>query len=409
MNKTLLKKYAHLIVKKGANVQKGQGVIIYASIDQKDLVLALTSQCYKAGAKWVDVEWLCQDLDKIIYKGESVTQLCKVPQWKKEKYQLIVDELPATIYILSEDPDGLKGVNKDKLQKATVARRKVKKVYMDKYDGKQQWVIAAAPSPSWAGKVFPGIRKSEAVSKLWDAILQTVRVTKDNDPVSEWDTHNKNLKDRYEKLNSMKLDRLVYKSSNGTDFTVGLNPKALWMGGEEKTQAGVCYNPNMPSEEIFTSPMKGRADGTVVSTMPLSYRGQLIENFSITFKDGKAVDVKAEKGEDILRDMISSDETAGYLGEVALIPKTSPINKTGILFYETLFDENASCHLALGAGFNNVLPGYENMTLEECVENGVNDSIIHVDFMIGADDLSITGYTRDNKEYKIFENGEWSF
>ncbi len=409
MNKTLLKKYARLVVEKGANVQKGQGVIIYAAVDQQEFVCSLAQQCYKAGAKWVDVEWSCQELEKIIYRGETITQLCKVPQWRREKHQVIVDELPATIFILSEDPDGLAGVNKEKLQKATVARRKVRKIYMDQYDGKQQWVIAAVPSPKWAGKVFPGVRKSEAVNKLWEAILQTVRVNKDNDPIAEWDAHNKNLKARYQKLNSMKLDKLVFKSSNGTDFTVGMNPDFLWMGGEETTQSGVAYNPNMPSEEIFTTPMKGRAEGTVVSTMPLSYRGQLVENFSVTFKDGKAVDVKAEKGEDILRDMIASDETAGYLGEVALIPKTSPIKETGILFYETLFDENASCHLALGAGFNNVIPGYEKLTLEECVAKGVNESIIHVDFMNGSDDMNITGYDKEGKEYKIFENGNWSF
>lgn len=407
MNKTLLKKYAQLIAVKGINVQKGQGVIITAAVDQQELVCAIAQQCYKAGAKWVDVEWTSQELEKIAYRSESVKQLSEVPRWKREKYQMMVEELPATILVLSDDPDGLSGVNKDKLQKATVARRKVRKFYMDQYDGKQQWLIVAAPSEKWAQKVFPGMRKSAAVEKLWDAILQTVRVTKDNDPLAAWDEHNRNLKARYEKLNSMKLDRLVYKSSNGTDFTVGLNPNALWMGGEESTQSGVLYNPNMPSEEIFTSPMKGRAEGTVVATKPLSYRGQLIENFSITFRDGKAVEVHAEKGEDILRDMISSDETAGYLGEVALIPKDSPINQSGILFYETLFDENASCHLALGAGFNNTLVGYENMTLEQCVEMGINDSIIHVDFMIGSDDLEIKGYTADGKEYIIFENGNW--
>lgn len=409
MNKSLLKKYAQLIAVKGVNVQKGQGVIINAAVDQQELVCAIAQQCYKAGARWVDVEWSSQELEKIIYRSETVTQLSKVPQWKREKYQMMVDELPATILVLSDDPDGLAGVNKEKLQKATVARRKVRKFYMDQYDGKQQWVIVAAPSPKWAKKVFPNLSKTAAVSRLWDAILQTVRVTKDNDPIAAWDEHNRNLKARYEKLNSLKLDRLAYKSSNGTDFTVGLNPKALWMGGEEATQSGVLYNPNMPSEEIFTSPMKGRAEGTVVSTKPLSYRGQLIENFSITFKDGKAVEVHAEKGEDILKDMISSDENAGYLGEVALIPKDSPINQSGILFYETLFDENASCHLALGAGFNNTLEGYENLTLEQCVEMGINDSIIHVDFMIGADDLEIKGYTEDGKEYTIFENGNWGF
>ena len=206
----------------------------------------------------------------------------------------------------------------------------------------------------------------------------------------------------------MKLDSLHYKSGNGTDFTVGLIPEALWMGGEETTLSNVRFNPNMPSEEIFTSPMKGRAEGIVVATKPLSYRGQLIEDFTITFKDGKATEVHAAKGEAILYDMIASDENAAYLGEVALIPKDSPISKSGILFYETLFDENASCHLALGAGFNNVLEGYENLSFEECTKIGVNDSVIHVDFMIGAPDLSIEGTSRDGKRYTIFQDGNWS-
>ncbi len=408
MNKTLLKKYARLIVCKGVNVQKGQGVIITAATDQEPLVCAMADQCYKAGAKWVDVEWTSQALDKITFRGQSLKTLQTIPQWKREKYQMEVDEIPATIYILSEDPDGLSKVNKEKLQKATLARRKVKKQYMDQIDGKQQWTIAAAPSPLWAAKVFPGMRKSAAVEKLWEAILNTVRVTDDNDPIAAWDTHNKNLREKCDTLNAMQLDSLHYRSSNGTDFTVGLIPEARWMGGEERTISGVYFNPNMPSEEIFISPMKGRAEGIVVATKPLSYRGQLIEDFTVTFKDGKAVEVHATKGEDILRDMITSDENAAYLGEVALIPKDSPISQSGILFYETLFDENASCHLALGAGFNNTLEGYENLSFEECGKMGVNDSVIHVDFMIGAPDLTIEGTSRDGKKYTIFQDGNWS-
>lgn len=408
MNQTLLKKYARLIVCKGANVRKGQGVIITAATDQEALVCAMADQCYKAGAKWVEVEWTSQALDRITFRGQSLKTLQTVPKWKREKYQMEVDEIPAVIYILSEDPDGLSGVNKEKLQKATVARRKIKKQYMDQIDGKQQWTIAAAPSPQWAAKVFPGMRKSAAVAKLWDAILSTVRVTKDNDPMAAWDAHNKNLREKCEKLNEMKLDSLHYQSSHGTDFTVGLIPQARWMGGEEATLSGVRFNPNLPSEEIYTSPMKGRAEGRVVATKPLSYRGQLIEDFTVIFKEGRAVEVHAAKGEDILRDMIASDENAAYLGEVALIPKDSPISQSGLLFYETLFDENASCHLALGAGFNNTLEGYEKLSFEECGKMGVNDSVIHVDFMIGAPDLQIEGISRDGKKYTIFQDGNWS-
>ena len=244
---------------------------------------------------------------------------------------------------------------------------------------------------------------------LWDAIFKTVRVTEDNDPVKEWDKHNKNLRDRYTKLNNMKLRKLHYTSSNGTDLTVGLIPGAMWMGGEDLTQSGIPYNPNMPSEEIFTTPMKGQAEGIVYATKPLSYNGQLIDDFCVTFKDGKAVAVKAGKGQKVLEDMIVSDETSGYLGECALIPNDSPINNTGILFYETLFDENASCHLALGHGFREAIPDNGKYSNEEIKEMGVNDSLIHVDFMIGAPDMCITGYDEKGKAYKIFENGEWAF
>ncbi len=409
MNKTLLKKYARLLAVKGINVQKGQGVVITAAASQEEFVCAIAKQCYQAGAKWVDVEWTSQQLDKITYQEQSLKSLQAVPQWKKEKYQMMVDQLPATIYILSEDPDGLSKVNRDKLQKAFVAQRKVKKSYMDQIDGRQQWTIAAAPSPQWASKVFPKLRKSAAVEKLWKTILQTVRVEKENDPVEAWNKHNQELSKHCQILNELELDSLHYTSKNGTDFTVGLIPEARWMGGEETTAQGIAFNPNMPSEEVYTSPRRGRAEGKVVAIKPLSYRGQLIEDFSITFKDGRAVAVQAAKGEEILRDMIASDENAAYLGEVALIPKDSPISQSGILFYETLFDENASCHLALGAGFRNTLEGYENLSLAQCSEMGINDSVIHVDFMIGADDLTIEGISRNGTRHCIFEKGNWGF
>ena len=409
MNKTMLKKYAKLIAVTGVNVQKGQGVVIYASVTQEEFVCAIASECYKAGAGWVDVEWNSQDLTKVKLRGESLKSLCQVPNWRKEKYQVLVDQLPATIHILSDDPDGLRGVNQEKLHKSTLAQRKVRKIYLDQTDNKQQWTIAAAPSVKWAKKVFPRERPAAAKAKLWDAILETVRVTKDNDPILAWERHNAALRERCEKLNGMKLNALRYKSANGTDFTVGLIPGALWLGGEEATIRGVRYNPNLPSEEIYTTPMRGKAEGTVVSSKPLSYRGQLIENFSITFKSGKAVAVQAEKGEESLRDMIGSDENAAYLGEVALIPKNSPISESGILFYETLFDENSSCHLALGAGFNNTIPGFETMSQEELGKLGVNDSVIHVDFMIGTDDLEISGFSEDGKTYIIFRDGKWAF
>lgn len=243
---------------------------------------------------------------------------------------------------------------------------------------------------------------------MWQAILFTSRADGEN-PVEAWNEHNKNIKERCDYLNSLKIKELKYKSSNGTDFRVGLIDGCNFLGGKEDTLEGIEYNPNIPSEEVFTSPMRGNADGKVVATRPLSYRGELIENFSVTFKDGKVVDVSAGKNEDLLRSMISMDEGAAYLGECALVPYDSPIRNSGITFYNTLFDENACCHLALGRGFNECLEGYANLSFDECKEKGINDSLIHVDFMIGSEDLEIEAVTRDGKTVKIFEKGNWAF
>jgi len=230
----------------------------------------------------------------------------------------------------------------------------------------------------------------------------------DDDPIAAWTKHNENLAKRCKFLNDCKFDRLEYKSANGTDFTVGLNPKGRFAGGGEYTLGKTYFNPNIPSEEVFTSPMRGKAEGKVVATKPLSYQGKLIENFWMRFENGKVVEVRAEKNQDLLEKMVSMDEGAAYLGECALIAYDSPINNTGILFYNTLFDENASCHLAVGRGFNECLEGFENMTVEECEKAGINSSMIHVDFMIGSKDMDIVGVTKDGKRVQIFKNGNWA-
>ena len=403
-----MKKYAHLIARVGANIKKGQPVRIIAEADQFEFINLLVTECYKLGASRVDIEWTYQPITKTDYKYRTLKSLSEVPLWKEEKLKLMVEEVPCRIFIESEDPDGLKGVNRDKMQKSQMARYKITKKYSDALENKDQWTIAAVPSYAWAKKVFPNETKRNAYNKLWDAILETVYVTKDNDPVKEWDNHNKNLKERTKWLNEKKFDYLEYKSSNGTDFRADLIPEAHWCGGGEETLSGNFFNPNLPTQEVFISPKKGFAEGTLVSTKPLSYQGQLIEDFKITFKDGKAVSWDARENKDLLDKMLSMDEGAPYLGELALIPQDSPIANTGILFYNTLFDENASCHVALGRGFCDTIDDFQNKTLEECQALGVNDSMIHVDFMIGADDLAITGY-KDGKAYPIFKNGNWAF
>lgn len=407
MNKTRLRKYARLIATCGANVQRGQEVVISAELDQPEFIAMLVDECYKRGASKVSVDWSYQPLTKYHVRYCKDKVLGSLDEWQIKKWEHMADVLPCRIYILSEDPDGLAGINQKKYAKAMASRSKLIKPIRNRMDNKYQWCIAAVPGRDWAKKVFPGERVSVAVEKLWEAILTASRVLED--PVAEWEKHNKNLASKCEYLNSLGIKELYFKSKNGTDFRVGLIPDAIFMaGGEETLGSGVYYNPNIPSEETFTSPMKGDADGIVYSSMPLSYGGELIENFWMRFEGGRAVEVGAEKGEELLREMISMDEGASYLGEVALVPYSSPIRESGILFYNTLFDENAACHLAVGRGFTNLLRNYEKYTEEEAYAKGINDSISHVDFMIGTRDLSIIAKTHDGKEIKIFENGEWA-
>ncbi len=255
--------------------------------------------------------------------------------------------------------------------------------------------------------MFPDLTKHQAVEKLWEAILSTSRVN--DDPLAEWDRHNQDLKERCEYLNSLGIDKLHYTASNGTDFTVGMMPEAEFKGGGDTSLQGFFFNPNIPTEECFISPKKGLAEGKVVASMPLSQEGQLIENFWIRFEGGKAVEWHAEKNEQLLTNIITADEGAAYLGECALVPFDSPIRNSGLLFYSTLFDENAACHLALGMGYADTIRDFEHKTLEECRALGINDSMIHVDFMIGTDDLNIDAITRDGKTVPVFRNGNWAF
>ncbi len=403
-----LEKYAELIVKCGLNVQEGQEVVIRCDLDQPEFVAKVVEKCYESGAKRVTVNWSYMPVTKINYTYRTLETLSEFTNVEAAEWQRRVDTKSCLLWLDSEDPDGLNGTDNEKISKANMARYPFIKPYRDELENKYQWCIAAVPGKDWAKKVFPELSEEEAVNKLWDAILYTSRVT--DDPIGEWDKHNARLAERCKFLNEHKFDCLEYESANGTDFKVWLNEKGIFCGGGETTLgANVYFNPNIPSEEVFTSPVRGKAEGKVVATKPLSYQGKLIENFQIEFKDGKAVKVFAEKNQDLLEKMISMDEGAAYLGEVALIAYDSPINNTGILFYNTLFDENASCHLALGRGFNNCLENYENYTNDECEKLGVNSSMIHVDFMIGSKDMSIVGVTKDGKRVQIFKDGNWAF
>lgn len=408
MKKSELRKYAVLAAKVGANVQKGQDVVIYSGVDQELLASYVMDECYKLGARNVRIEWTSSICDKVRLKKGTIKALSEIPQWVIEKQKHINKTLPAFIYIDSDDPDGLKGVSHKKLAEISKRTYPIMKPLREERENKYQWTILGAASPAWAKKVFPDLPKRKAVEALWEAIFKTARCTED--PIKAWDEHNKELEHHTKALNEMDLDYLEYKSSNGTDFKVWLNDKVIWEAGGEKTLgSNIFFNPNIPTEECFTSPIRGKAEGLVVATKPLSYQGQLIENFSIRFENGKAVEVHAEKNESLLKEMINMDEGASYLGEVALVPFTSPINQTNLLFYNTLYDENAVCHLALGMGFTNLVKGYENYTQDELHAMGVNDSFIHVDFMIGSADLNIVGVKRNGERVQIFKDGVWTF
>ena len=407
MKKTILRKYARLIAECGANVQKGQEVFIQAELDQPEFVQMVVEECYKLKAKKVVVDWDYQPLTKLHVRYRSLATLSKLDNYEEARWQHYVDTIPCRIYLISEDPDGLKGVNQEKMAKAQQKKYPIIKGYRDQIENKYQWCIAAVPGAAWAKKMFPGMRASQAVEKLWEAILETSRVW--DDPVAAWKAHNADLQGRCDYLNSLGIKELHYKSSNGTDFTVGMIDEAQFCGGGETSLQGIFFNPNIPTEECFISPKKGVAEGVVYSTKPLSYQGQLIENFWIRFHEGKAVEWNAEQNNTLLTKLIEMDEGSCYLGECALVPFDSPINQSGLLFYNTLFDENATCHLALGMGFADTIKDFQNKTLDECRALGVNDSMVHEDFMIGSADLAIDAVCRDGRTVAIFRDGTWAF
>ena len=408
MKMTTLRNYARLIARMGANIKKGQEVLIYCGLDQPRFVELLVDECYKAGAKRVKVEFEHQPLEKLHVRHQTVTAMAKVEEWEKARLQFWNVTLPCRIFLDSEDPDGLKGINQEKMAKADQKRWPIVKPYWDQMENKYQWCIAAVPGAAWARKVFPGLPKGKAIEKLWEAILFTSRADGE-DPIAAWEAHNKDLHDRCEYLNKLGIAELRYKGDNGTNLTVGMIPEGSFLGGQETTIAGWPFDANIPSEECYTSPMRGKAEGIVYATKPLSYNGELIENFWVRFEGGKAVEVHAEKNQALLEQMISMDEGAAYLGECALVPVNSPISESGLLFWNTLFDENAACHLALGMGFTNTIRGYEDKTIEECRALGVNDSMEHVDFMIGYEGLDIDAVTRDGKTVPVFRRGKWAF
>ena len=408
MNKSLLQKYAKAVATIGANPKKGQSVLLMAETEEAEFANMVTEELYKAGAGDVILKWQNQKNDVLKYKYRTEEGLSQVRPSEEAAWKEMADTLPCRVFLDSSDPDGLKDAPMEKVQKANQKRNKIYKPYRDAIDNLHQWVIVSVPSYEWAKKVFPNESAEDALEHLWREVLTACHIEEDKDPVEEWKKHNATLKANAKKMSDLDFEYLSYKSPNGTDFKCELIPHALWCGGGAETKDGTAFQPNMPTEEVFTSPLKGHCEGTLVATRPLSYMGNLIENFSITFKDGKAVSCKAERGQEILEKMIAMDENAGYLGELAIVPVDSPISNSNVLFYTTLYDENAACHVALGAGFDECIRDFDKYTHEEIMAMGINDSMIHVDFMVGCESLEIVGHTRDGKDITVIKNGDWA-
>lgn len=404
-----LRKYAELTVKMGANVQPDQYVMIFCSIENRKFARMLAEECYKCKAKKVTVEWSDEKISRLTYENCTTETLSIVENWKVEKFKWRRDNLPALIHIEDEDPDLLKGIDPEKVAKSSQAMMKQIKPIRDEMEDKYQWTIVAMPSKKWAKKVFPTLSGKEAKEKLMEQIYNICRITDTNDPVTEWEAHNKKLSERSAKMNAYNFEYLHYKNNLGTDLMVGLADGHKWAGGMEKTLSNIPYNPNMPTEEIFTMPHCDKINGTLVSTKPLVYNGVVIEGMKFEFKDGKVINATATKNNDTLQQILKMDENSNRLGEVALVPYNSPISNSNILFFTTLIDENASCHFALGDSYAMTLKGSETMSREEQRQKGANSSIIHEDFMVGSPDLSITGITHDGKEIPVFINGNFAF
>jgi len=409
MNVELLKKYARLLVKTGVNIKKDQLLMIISPIEAAPFTRIVSEIAYKEGAKDVQILWKDEVSTKIkyLYAPEEVFET--YPSWQKDFYISYARAGAAILNIFAEDPELLKDIDVKRVAKYQKVTNTELKEYRDRTMTNQNaWCIASIPTAAWARKVYPNVSEGEAVDKLWEAILKTVRVDT-KDPVASWEEHKKNLEKRMEVLNASKLQYLHYKNELGTDLKIELPPNHIWTGGADKTQEGREFIANMPTEEVFTLPKKDGVNGKVVSSIPLNYNGNLIDKFSLTFKEGRIVDSTAEKGYESLKHLIDTDEGSHYLGEVALVPYDSPISNLRTLFYNTLFDENASCHLAIGRAYSPCIKGGEKMSPEELAKEGANDSLVHVDFMVGTKDLEIMGTTVDGKEIPIFEGGNFAF
>lgn len=416
-----IKEYARLIVRMGINVQPGQEVVIRCPVEHYEFARLLIEESYAAGAAEVIMQWGDNVDARLLYENASDQVLSTVPQWKAESYNYYAKRGAGFLSISGNDPESFKGVDPKKMQLRSVAMDKAVEDYNKLLMASLvPWTVAAVPQKQWAKKVFPGCSEEEAMQRLWEKILQAVRIggpddeqgdgqdtESTQDPVQAWRGHDAFLKEKCRMLNDYAFTKLHYKNSLGTDFTVGLVKNHIWEGGSETAGTGVVFEANMPTEEIFTMPDKNVAEGTLVGALPLSFRGSLIKNFTLTFHQGRVVDYTAEEGLESLKTLLESDEGSRRLGEVALVPYSSPISRMKTLFYNTLFDENASCHFALGECYPTTVKDGAKMSEEELSAIGGNSSMNHVDFMVGTEDLTITGIKENGEEVVLFNKGDW--
>jgi aminopeptidase len=403
-----LEKYAALAVEVGVNIQKGQTLVITAPISAADYVRKITKKAYEIGAKHVTIDWLDDELTRMKFEMAPAESFTEFPKWMTKGKNELAEEGAAFLHIDSKNPDLLKGIPQNRIQQATKAASNALKPYRNRMmSDKNSWSIVAVPTQAWADKVFPDLEEANRMEALWDAIFQATRIDKEN-PVEEWMQHSNNLDSKADFLNEQKLHALHY-TAPGTDLTVELAKDHIWVSAGSVNENGHAFIANMPTEEVFTANAKTGVSGVVTSTKPLSYAGNLIENFTLTFEAGKIVDFKAETGTETLKQLIETDEGSAYLGEIALVPHNSPISNTDLIFFNTLFVENASNHLAIGKAYPFCVEGGKNMSEEEVVAHGLNDSLSHVDFMIGSSEMNIDGITKDGKRVPVFRNGSWAF
>ncbi len=403
-----LRKYAELLVKTGINLKKDQILVVRSPIECAEFAREIVDIGFEVGAKDVVISWSDEVYSRIRYLKGPEALFETLPSWQKEFYLSYVRQDAAFLTISASDPENFKDVDPVRIQKFSRAFSAEVSEYRDRLmNNENVWCVASVPTPAWAKKVFPDVTEAEAMEKLWEAIYEAVRVN-EPDPVASWNTHKQNLKRQMDLLNDMNFKSLHYTNSLGTDLLIELPEGHLWLGGSDLTPDGHEFIANMPTEEVFTAPKRDGVNGRVVSSMPLNFNGSLIDGFELTFKDGKVVDYSAKVGYEQLKRLLETDEGASYLGEVALVQYDSPISNMGILFYNTLFDENASCHLALGKAYPVSIKGGDQMDQATLLANGINDSITHEDFMVGTKDLSIVGVKANGEKVQVFKDGNFA-